>query len=181
MPKSRQRSNERQHSELSAVTRGEILELHNAGCTYGEISKQLGIKRSTVSTTVYRFQDRKTFDSKKRSGRPPKATKRIRKNIENYVKRHRDAIPKEIVERLQLPVKQRRVYDIRKQLGFIPDKGKKIPKLTDINKEDRLCWCKKHKNDNFEDVFLLMRIPFVIGKGRRLLPETKRGENNKKH
>jgi transposase len=159
----------KKHHELTTSQRGEILGMRKAGMGYGAIAKEMHISKSTVVSVIKRFQGRTDLSSKKRCGRPSKVTKKMMHRLDTYIKRHRDHTPKEIVAKLHLPVKERRVYDLRKKLGFIADKGKKVPNLTEQQKEMRVRWCKKYKNNGFSDTIWADEKPLEFGKSRRFM------------
>lgn len=117
---------------------------------------------------VQRFEGRETFESKPRSGRPPKAGARDIRRLDNYIKQHADATPEEIVQQISFPVKTRQVYNIRKKLGYIGDKGVRTLKLSNANKQERVKWCKAHLKDNLDDAIFADEKPFEIGLRRRL-------------
>lgn len=168
MPKSKKKNVKHQRKELTEIQRGKILGLHDAGLGYKKIGKQLKIPKSTVQSTVKKFSGRKNLQSRRRRGAPAKIEEKTLKNIDDYIKGHRDSTPKEIVQELKLPVKERQVYNIRKKLGFVPDKGKKVLELSDENMKERVEWCRKRKNDNLDDLIVGDEKAFTIGKARRL-------------
>ena len=59
-----------QRTELTLFQKAQILEARALNNTYGKISKQLGIPRSTVSTFLQRSKQRESFENLPRPGRP---------------------------------------------------------------------------------------------------------------
>lgn len=155
--------------ELTPTQRAQIVAHHQAGEGYGTIAKFFQLSPSTVEKVVKRYGKSNTFESRPRSGRPPKAGPRDRRRIDQYIKRHSDATPEEIVQSLPLPVKARQVYNIRKELGYIGDKGVKTLKLSNANKRERVKWCQQHLGDKLDNAIFADEKPFEIGKRRRLI------------
>ncbi|KAK3526345.1 hypothetical protein QTP70_024276 [Hemibagrus guttatus] len=62
--------------ELSKDTRNKIVDLHQAGKTESAISKQLGVKKSTVGAIIRKWKTYKTTDNLPRSGAPRKISPR---------------------------------------------------------------------------------------------------------
>jgi len=163
MPKSKKHK----RKELSILVRGEILGMKEGGMGYGAIAEKLKLPKSTVVSTIKRFGPRKNLASKKRSGRQPKVSPKDMKRLDSYIKRHWDATPKEIVASIPFPVKERQVYNLRRKLGYIPDSGKKIPKLNEAQKKERVKWCTKMKQKQMDDAIWADEKPFEFGKVRR--------------
>lgn len=163
MPKSKKHRGK----DLSISIRGQILGMREGGMGYGSIAKKLNLSKWTVVKTVQRFDSRTNFTSKKSSGRPSKASSKDLKRLDSYIKRHKDTTPKEIVANISFPVKERQVYNLRKKLGYIPDSGKKIPKLNEIQKEARIKWCTKMKQKQMDNGIWADEKPFEFGKVRR--------------
>jgi len=62
--------------ELSKDTRDKIVHLHKAGKGYGEIAKQLGVKRSTVGAIVRKWKKLNMTGNLPRTGAPCKISPR---------------------------------------------------------------------------------------------------------
>ena len=58
------------------VERGQIVALHKNGLSQRQISKQLGINRSSVQRAIKKFATEGIFGNRKKSGRPRKTTAR---------------------------------------------------------------------------------------------------------
>ena len=72
--------------ELTPYQRGQICGMRAQGASYSEISKDLGIPRSTVRSTIDREPPRQQGATKPRPGRPLITNERDKRAILRYIK-----------------------------------------------------------------------------------------------
>ena len=165
--------------ELTTEKRMEIVTWHKAGKSVREISTIVGWPKSTIQDTIQRWQQTGLLQSKARVGRPPKVTATMKKRIDRYLGRKDEAVSKEIVRDLHLPVSARAVRYVRRELGYTASKGQAAIQLSALDKVARVKWCKKHQGDNFSNMIFTDEKPFELYKRRRL-SYTKHGRERKK-
>ena len=61
---------------------------------------------------------------------------------------------------------ERRVAQIRRELGYHPSKGFGLDVLTEKQKKERVAYCKRHKKDHFSNMVFSDEKPWVLGKRR---------------
>jgi len=69
------------HRALTDVMKGRILEGRELGLTYGEISKELDVPRSTVASFLERFQERGSEENLHSTGRPRKTSAQFDRHL----------------------------------------------------------------------------------------------------
>ena len=108
MPKKSQQRREKK-PDLSPVKRSEVITLYREGKSESQITAITKQAKSTVHSTIVRWKQTGSLESKKRSGRPTKVTPQVQKKIDCYLKKHDEAVPKEIVKDLNLDLSTRTV------------------------------------------------------------------------
>ena len=153
--------------ELSLTTRSEIVTWYNAGLSYANIAQRMKLSANTIGSIVRKWKKTGLIANQPRTGRPPKVTPAMVKRVDRFIRTHDDAVPKEIQEKLHLPVTPRTVYNIRRSLGYVGTHGKPQIQLSPADKEKRVKWCKKHRDDKFTNVIFSDEKPFELYKRRR--------------
>lgn len=111
--------------ELNLATRAEIVTYHQTGLSTRAIARKVKLSLSTVDRVIQRWKTRGSLENKQRSGRPPKVTQEMRKHIDRFISQHDEAVPKEIQQKLHLPVSPRTIFNVRKSLGYRGTQGKR--------------------------------------------------------
>lgn len=124
-------------------------ELHRKGERISNVSRILGIPRSTVDLIVIRFRDRGSVENTKRSGRPSLISDREYRRLERIVKRDRRAALNDITVRFN-ENRDRRVCSktIKRRLrehGFKRGIYKKKVVVKTVNRVKRVSWCREKR------------------------------------
>lgn len=108
-----ERMPQRQHKrkgELTAQQRAEIVSMYQGGMGPTAIANQMKRSVNTIKSVIRIFGQRETFESKSRSGRPPKAGPRELKRLEEYIRKYPQATPQEIAKNAHVGVQWRQIY-----------------------------------------------------------------------
>ena len=136
--------------ELTAPERAQILLLHKQGLSQVKIAKELKCSRCAVQTTIRRFRETKSIESKKRSGRKHATTPRQdRIIIRNALKNRRKTssnLSAEFNDAYSINVSARTVRRRLLDNGLKGCKARKKPFISEVNRKKRLHWAKNHKN-----------------------------------
>lgn len=154
---------------MTPVERAEILGYTNAGWSVRAIAKATGIPKSTVGNTIKRMERRVGCKSQSRSGCPHAISHDGEKQIDAYLRKHGDAVPKEIKEALQLQASARTIARVRTRLGYKGRKGMRSIVLTEAQKRERVAWCQRLRGDDLGDMIFTDEKPFELYKRRRLV------------
>ena len=156
-------------TELTSFQKAKIVTLRDANYSFGEISKKLGINRSTAYRIYKKFKETGTVENKKRKGRPSKLSKKVASAIEKKIKENPTITSDELRRSLgnKATVSASSIRRYRKRLGFSASKGKSFDHLSEKHKQQRLLYCKNHANDKFSNVLFTDEKPFELFKVRR--------------
>ena len=136
------------------VEHGQIVALHKNGLSQCQISKQLGINRSSVQQTIKKSAKEGIFGNQKKSGRPRKTTARDDIAMKRFVAHSPTSSCKKVRANLlrkgtdvSISIVSRR---LSKEFGLKSCKPAKKTKLTPIMKK-RLAFAKKHLHWTADD------------------------------
>lgn len=135
--------------ELSEMTRKSIIQMHNDGSGYRKISSLLNIPISTVGDTVRRWKSFHLATSLPRSGRPPKISDRMARNIVRKAKNNPRLTRSELQKDLQASgtnVCKNTVRSVLRKRGFFSRSPRKTPLLKTTHVKNRLKFAKDHLN-----------------------------------
>ncbi len=125
------------HSELAESDRLEIIVLHKEGYSVRQITKKVRVPKSTVEETIQRWKETGSVRDRARVGRPVKITSKVRRRIDRYLKKHDEAVPKEVIRDLKLNLSSSSINKVRRSLGYQKGQGKPLIQLSDKDKEIR--------------------------------------------
>ncbi len=125
--------------------REQILALHNLGWKHVQISKELGIPRSTVSYSIKRYKETGRNQNRPKSGRKRTVTSSYNiKRVKQAIKRKKTHSARNLAKRLNIGRKSvRRI--LKNHLALIPYKKKRVQLLKDATVKKRLERCRKFK------------------------------------
>lgn len=129
--------------QLSEVERAAIITLHKIGWTGRDIAQSIKCSEQTVSLWINRWEDAHSVTDHERSGRARCTTSDVDQDIGLYSDQHVNALPKDIVRELELPISARTV---RRRLAEI----------------DLHTYVKRHEHA-FTELDLRRRISFAEG------------------
>ena len=124
------------------VERSQIAALHKIVLSQRQISKQIGVNRSSVQRAIKKFTSEGIYGNRKKSGRPRKTTARDDNTIKRIVTRSPTSSCKKASANLLKKGTDVSVSTISrrpsKEFGLKSGKPAKNPKLTPIMKRKRL-------------------------------------------
>lgn len=130
--------------ELSITLRGQIIALIDSGMSQAAVGRQLGTSQQNVSRTLKRYREKKSLESRSRSGRPPVTTPTADRLMHRGAAKNPFISSKELAQ--QIPGVSART--VRRRLnGKFHLKSRrpaKKPLLSAKNIKDRLSFCKKY-------------------------------------
>ncbi|KAK3535392.1 hypothetical protein QTP70_012009 [Hemibagrus guttatus] len=140
--------------ELSKDTRNRIVDLHQAGKTESAISKQLGMKKSTVGAIIRKWKTYKTTDNLPRSGAPRKISPRGVKMITRTVIKNPRTTRGDLVNDLQragTKVTKATISNTLRRQGLKSCSARRVPLLKPVHVRARLKSAREHLDDPEED------------------------------
>jgi transposase len=134
-------------SYLTEKDKLQIIELKAKKMSLIKISNKIKKNYGTVTAFYRRYKKRKTITNATSTGRPPKVTKRMRRNVVRAAKKCRTASVSQIRQDLNITeVTRRTINNIMLDVGLVSLKPTKKCKLTEPQRKKRLDWAKKHQN-----------------------------------
>ena len=118
--------------------------MHLASISKCKISKLTQIPKSTVHETIQLIPTRPKGNSLKRSGRPPKLDKVLKRNVIRYCRQNVKATYAQVKQELGLDCSVKTIARIVKKQGIKKWLAKKRPILTEEHAKQRYKWCKEH-------------------------------------
>ena len=76
-----------------------------------------------------------------RLGRPVKITSEVRRKIDRYLKKHDEAVPKEVIRDLKLNLSSSSINKVKRSLGYQKGQRKPLIQLSNKDKEIKRKWC----------------------------------------
>ncbi|KAK3534933.1 hypothetical protein QTP70_002015 [Hemibagrus guttatus] len=140
--------------ELSKDTRNKIVDLHQAGKTESAISKQLGMKKSTVGAIIRKWKTYKTTDNLPRSGAPRKISPHGVKMITRTVSKNPRTTRGDLVNDLQragTKVTKATISNTLRRQGLKSCSARRVPLLKPVHVRARLKFAREHLDDPEED------------------------------
>ncbi len=136
--------------ELSKDTRNKIVDLHQAGKTEYAISKQLGVKKSTVGGIIRKWKTYKTTDNLPRSGAPRKISPRGVKMITRTVSKNPRTTWGDLVNYLQragTKVTKATISNTLRRQGLKSCSARRVPLLKPVYVQACLKFAREHLDD----------------------------------
>lgn len=138
--------------ELTVAQRGTIFYCQQRGDSYRKIAETVGCSPSTVTFTLKRHKETNSFESRKRSGRPPLLDRFEQRLLKQLVTkknaRHRRLCTAGIQtiwrEKSKKRISIRTVGRALRSMGLRNCLARKKPLISEKNKAARLAWCQKH-------------------------------------
>ncbi|KAK3556258.1 hypothetical protein QTP70_007137 [Hemibagrus guttatus] len=140
--------------ELSKDTRNKIVDLPQAGKTESAISKQLGVKKSTVGAIIRKWKTYKTTDNLPRSGAPRKISPRGVKMITRTVSKNPRTTWGDLVNDLQragTKVTKATISNTLRRQGLKSCSARRVPLLKPVYVLAHLKFAREHLDDPEED------------------------------
>lgn len=174
------------YKQISKEKRAQIQILHEAGHSHRKIANLVGVSKYGVQQSLRRFAETKTFDDRKRSGRPKKTSKLIDRLILVTSKRDRFKTAPEIAAEVNKIAPQKiSNTTVKRRLNSNGMWGRvaiKKPLLRPVNKLKRLEFALKHKDwtiEQWKNVFWTDESKFeLFGNKRRQYVRRKVGESH---
>lgn len=146
------------HKELTVFERGMIIGLHKGDHGASDISRILGIPRSTCQNVIKKYDEKGLTDTLPRSGRPALLTEREERALIHQVKENRKNSIEEITEsfnQLNLtPISISTSRRILHKYDYFGRIGKRKPFVSENNRQKRLKWCRERKfwNEEWDNI-----------------------------
>ena len=141
--------------ETPSAVRSQIVALREKGRTIRAISDILGVSKSTVDYTCKRFNETHSVEDRKRSGRPPKLSRRDVRKLVMDSKRNRRSCSRELTaelnKKLLKKVVARSVRRILRKAGLRGYVARKKPFISAKNRLARLKFAREHINWTSDD------------------------------
>ena len=136
--------------EISEDIRARIVALRDDGCSIRQISTVLKVSKGGVQRTLERLSSTGSISSRKRSGRPPKLSKRDLSSLIVQCKRNRRSCSRELTAELHtntgVVVTSSAVRRILLKYGLRGCIAVKKPFVSPINRLKRLRFAKTHQH-----------------------------------
>jgi transposase len=134
------------NTELSPAQRAAICESFYAGKPRDEIAEEFNVSRSTIYSTVKRFEQRKSLDTAKRAGRPPALTPREERAVFLTARRHPKFTWKGLIAQAPKIVSRTTLSRVLRRQNIRKWKAKKRIPLKKQNAEKRLAFSREWRN-----------------------------------
>lgn len=136
--------------ELSVAMRAQIQVYHGLGWSQRKIAENVGCSLCGVQTTLKRFKETGSYETRKRSGRPRKTSARIDRDVVRSSLRNRRKTTVELAEELTsssgISVSRRTVGRRLAEAGLKGRKARKKPWISETNRQKRLAWALKFRD-----------------------------------
>lgn len=124
--------------QLKPEQRAQIVAFFEAGWTYSKISTKMGTSKSTVSRTIKKFKERKTFENAPKTGRRKSLSEQEENKITNYVQKHEGLPLRKYVLNIKneynIQISHTFLSNLLKSKGIFPLYPVYKPKLTPKHK-----------------------------------------------
>jgi transposase len=160
-------------SEHSVEVRGIVIGHHQAGLSEREIGRRTGLPHPSVHYIIQHWKKTGSVVSTPRRQGPLKYKSDVKKFIDKKIQQKDEITSEEIRKKLVdkfgegFEHADRHIRKIRHELGYHPTKGVGLERLSDTDKENRVKYCKKHKDDHFSNVIWSDEKPWQLHKKRR--------------
>ena len=140
--------------ELCSGIKSRIVAKHEAGNSYGRISSELNVPKSTVQSIIKKYKDSNSTANLPRSGRPRKITTRMARKIVRKVQNDPKITRKKIQDQLANEgdsVSLSTVSNTLHNASLFGRRPRRTPLLKKNHREARLKYAKEHvdKDDSF--------------------------------
>lgn len=129
-------------SQYDSPTKNRIVGAIMAGAKISEVSAEFGIPWSTVNDIWKKFVATGSTHNAPRSGRPPKATPRVRRRLVRIVKKNRRLPLREVAKLLSPQLSTSTIRNVLASEGFHRRKARRVPYLSRAHKQQRAAWAK---------------------------------------
>ena len=132
--------NRQKRKDLTPYLRGQIIAKSQAGASQREISKELGLPRTTVQSTLRLQNERTDGQSKPRSGRPAYSTERLLRRIVRFVNANPKKTYAQVLSELNLSFCRATLHNILAPAAIRKWRCAQRPVLTPEIANKRLQW-----------------------------------------
>ena len=134
--------------EIDQFTRGRIVGRWECGETKYKIAKDIGVSVGSVYNIITNFQRTGTCSTEKRTGRPRKITRKVRRAIVHNLR----ANPQTTLRELSFKTKvgQRTLSKELHKMGFRKRFARRKPLLSETNVTKRFAWANSFHNSTLE-------------------------------
>jgi transposase len=132
--------------QLTLVERAAIITLHGVGWTGRDIAQELHCSDNTVSLWVNRWSETHSLEDGERSGRPRCTTDDTDQEIGLYSDAHVNALPRDIVRELELPVSARTVRRRLNEINLHTYVQRKEHAFTEFDLRRRIAFAEGYAN-----------------------------------
>lgn len=170
-------------NRLSEETKGKILKCFNS-MSYGRISEFLNIPKSTIWFFMKKFHSTGKISNKKSKGAPHKINEKDKKRIRRFIKRNPKTTKYKILQVLNINVSLPTLSKTLKDLKIGRFKLHNKPKISNINKKERLKFGNKHLNwnkDRWSNIIWTDEVSVVLGKKYTQYTWREMGKFDKSH
>ena len=137
--------------QLTTVERAAIITLHGIGWTGRDIAQELHCSEQTVSLWMQRWKETRSLEDSERSGRPRCTTDETDQNITLYSDAHVNALPRDIVRELELPVSVRTVARRRIEVDLHSFVKRKEHAFTEFDLRRRIAFAEGYSSWTEDD------------------------------
>ena len=137
--------------QLTTVERAAIVTLHGVGWTGRDIAHELHCSEQTVSLWLQRWKETRSLEDSERSGRPRCTTDETDQNITLYSDAHVNALPRDIVRELELPVSVRTVARRRIEVDLHTFVKRKEHAFTEFDLRRRIAFAEGYASWTEDD------------------------------
>lgn len=135
--------------ELSVDIKETIVSLFYSGIRQAEISRRLGIPRTTITGILNRYRHRGNVENRARSGAPSKLSERDTRNLLRVVKQNRKRSLSDITsvfnQSRDSAVSKRTIQRKLYSEGYHRRVVRKRIRIREVNRKKRLNWCRANR------------------------------------
>ena len=137
--------------EMGKIERSQkilIIEFMQSGCSLREVSRTLGIARTTVRNIWQKYLQGLPLENRNSSGRPRILSKRDERRILVKIKKNPFLSAKELLEFIpdDKHVCAGTIRYLLRRNNLFSHRAARKPLLSDVNRRKRLAWCKSYKS-----------------------------------
>ena len=155
---------------LTTEEKARIVGMRQARTPGPQIAHELGLPKSTIDTVLKNYELRKTVESPKQTGRPPKFLERDKRSLRRVLCKDRRQTLSDVTNALPVRVSTSTVRRSTHELGFHARVAAKKPFLSNRHTVRRYAFAQEHKNwtiDDWKRVIWTDESSFEIGKNSR--------------
>lgn len=171
---------------LPHMTTAELQQIHllfNQGFSKKKIAAIIGCSKSSVIRTIKKVKETKSYDTKKRSGRPKKTSERIDRHLVTASECNRRLTSTDLKAKVQdkfsVNLSRETICRRLRKAGLFGRPAAKKPLLRQQNRLKRLAWALEHQHwtkEQWNRVCFTDESPFRIFDNTRQIVRIKKGE-----